>query len=85
MSNDDAATELWRKRRNLDNERRAFMQEAMKDYDEEVYYPGIDAIKEECERTIGHRPGAWHDNGWGRNWRECTICHKTVEEEYYEI
>ena len=61
------------------------MQEAMKDYDEQVYHPAIDAHQEKCEKETGHNPGSWHNNGWGRAWRECTICHKVVEEEYYNI
>jgi hypothetical protein len=78
-------SELWHERSRIRSERSDFMRAAMEDYDKEVYYPAMDELQQRCEDELGHIAGSWQNNGWGRSWRECTICHKVVEEEYYEI
>ena len=43
-------------------------------YDKEVYYPALKALRIKCH-DIGHHPASKiHFNGFGGNWQYCTKC-----------
>lgn len=79
------ATELWYERIRITKARHDAVREAMRAYDKDVYLPAVAAMQERCETEVGHEPGEWQNNGWGRSWRECKLCRKKIEEEYYDL
>lgn len=72
-------TEIWRRIRQVRQERNDEMRRRMEGYDTDVYYPAIRAIQEECA-AIGHKPGGYKTNGFGWNWTECEHCGARVEQ-----
>lgn len=55
--------------------------EAMKEYDETVYYPALDALRTECA-GIGHYPdGRWNLMVSGRAYQHCGYCGTTLYED----
>lgn len=70
MSND-----IWKRHQQLQRDRSKKMQELMKQYDEEVYYPTLKQIQEDCLKEHGsHAKTTFHDNGLGWSWWYCGRC-----------
>lgn len=65
---------IWKRSRQLDNDRRKKTQELMEEYDRTVYYPAKKALQEECEKGPGHHGNNYHDNGLGWHWFYCQSC-----------
>lgn len=65
---------IWKRRGMIDRERSRKMQELMEEYDKTVYYPQKLALQKECEETVGHSGGKYHDNGLGWHWFYCNAC-----------
>lgn len=63
----------------IEKARREKMQEVMKDYDRDVYYPALKAIRAKCKEE-GHGAFRWDNNGIGWSFRICLSCGATVEK-----
>ncbi len=66
-------TDIWKMKRQIDRDRREFENEAMKDYDRDVYFPARKKLIEEC-RTLRHVEGHYYDNGLGWTFLYCGKC-----------
>ena len=69
------SSEIWKESHRLMNERAKKMQELMKQYDTEVYYPALKQLTERCEQN-GHDGGngKFESNGFGWIWQRCNQC-----------
>lgn len=73
------SSKIWHERNALEKERRDKQRDLMKEYDREVYYPSMKALRERCS-IIGHRPQAeWHYNGLGWMRKYCNQCGSICE------
>jgi hypothetical protein len=63
--------EIWVAERALKKERRLKIQELMKEWDEEYYYPRLKALREECGE-LGHN---WKFGDLGPTGLPWFICH----------
>jgi nuclear transport factor 2 (NTF2) superfamily protein len=73
------STDIWMERGLLEKARGDFQEAAMHDYNRDVYYPAMKALRERCA-AIGHRPqNKWHDNGLGWMWCYCNQCGKRLD------
>lgn len=79
-------SEIWRRRHELSAARRKKMQEAMHDYDENIYLPTLRALIAECAAK-GHIKGELWNNGLGWSWYNCTQCGGRIEEtvEHHDL
>ena len=71
--------EVRYKRKAIEQARREKMSELMRDYDETVFYPALNAAKEECAES-GHGAKSYHDNGLGWLFISCMDCGATIEK-----
>lgn len=71
--------ETRRKRKDVEVARRSFVSAATKDYDSQVFYPALDAIKDECGKE-GHGSQYIHNNGLGWVFMHCSDCGKMLEK-----
>ena len=71
--------EIRRKRRDVERARTEFVRAATKDYDSQVFYPALEAIKDECGQS-GHGSQYSHNNGLGRVFMHCSSCGKMLEK-----
>ena len=71
--------EIWRKRRDIDQARREKMQDVMREYDNDVYRPAIEALVATC-KAAGHSAGSTHDNGLGWVFVHCSACHGLISK-----
>ena len=70
----DKSATIFERRHRLEKARGEFQQAAMRDYNKDLFYPAMKALREECAAK-GHCPGSkWHDNGIGWRWRYCNQC-----------
>lgn len=72
--------EIWRRRINLDLARREYSMDAMKEYDNNYYYPAIRALAEECEQDGGHDWMFYDLNPVGYPIFTCNVCGTTKIE-----
>lgn len=72
-------SEIGRRRRQLDKERRDKMTEAMEEYDRTVFYPARKQLIEDCAKE-GHVHGNFHDNGLGWTWFWCGKCGTSFDK-----
>lgn len=59
--------------------RRVELAKAMEEYDRDVYYPALEAIRDWCIANGGHIRGKWHNNGLGWSWFYCSRCGGRME------
>lgn len=71
--------EIRSKRREVERARTEFVRAATKDYDSEVFYPALDAIKDECGQG-GHGSQYSHNNGLGWVFMHCSSCGAMLEK-----
>ena len=71
--------EIRRKRRDVERARTEFVRAATKDYDSQVFYPALEAIKNECGK-IGHGSQYSHNNGLGWIFMHCSSCGAMLEK-----
>lgn len=71
---------IWRRRLQLDKERREFMGAAMKDFDI-GWRESVKALQDECEQ-MGHNYQFTNTGPLGHAWFSCTFClaSKVVRE-----
>lgn len=74
--------EIRTKLRAAERARREKQSELMKEYDENVYRPAIQAIQEECAK-LGHAAATFHDNGLGWKFYDCSACRANIKKECY--
>ena len=68
------ALSIWTRRLHVEKARSEFQEAAMHDYNRDVFYPAMKALRAECSE-VGHKPQAkWHVNGIGWSWRYCSQC-----------
>lgn len=79
-----AEESIWKRYHLLQKARRDKMNELMSEYDKTVYYPALEALREECEKR-GHIRGKFHDNGLGWCWYWCSNCGAPFDKEEYNI
>lgn len=60
--------------RGIEKERRVAMQELMRDFDQNYYYPNLKDMREACGR-IGHKWRFTNLGPLGDPWFTCDICH----------
>lgn len=65
---------IWKRHRQIEQDRMKKTRELMEEYDKTVYRPAIIAIQKECSEGSGHRGGKYHDNGFGWSWFYCNQC-----------
>lgn len=71
----DISTRRWQQ----DKERREKMTEAMKEYDQNIYWPARRQLIEDCEKE-GHVRGNFYDNGLGWTWFWCGKCGTSFDK-----
>jgi hypothetical protein len=67
------------KRKEIEQARREKMSELMRDYDDSVFYPALQAVKAECA-AVGHGAKNHHNNGLGWIFISCVDCGATLEK-----
>lgn len=67
--------DIWLEAKQLERDRMVFMEEAMKDYDANIYRPAMNAVRERCLSTYGkHADTRYHNNGIGGEFYFCGRC-----------
>lgn len=64
---------IWKEYRELQDQRRQKLVDVMREYDETVYRPAVQKLKDRCA-AVGHVRGKFHDNGLGWTWWYCNNC-----------
>ena len=72
--------EIRKKMRDLEFQRTRELQERMRSFDEEVYYPAIKKIRSECPHEDDNE---WRDNGLGFFWTQCRWCGQRMQQNKY--
>jgi hypothetical protein len=74
--------EIWQAERRLKKERRERVEELMKEWDKEHYYPRLKALREECGK-LGHNWQFTHAGPTGLPWFMCHSCgmQKVIEDD----
>ena len=67
------ATDIWRKRGELEKARRDHMKTVMAEYDK-FHYAHMKQLREDCERLTGHTFRFSHLGPLGDPWSYCTHC-----------
>lgn len=70
---------IWKRRSELDIERRNKTRELMEEYDK-VHYDKIRALQDECGRDTGHNWMFSNYGPLGHSWFHCTGCGKSKVE-----
>ena len=66
---------IWKRRLEMERARREKMHDAIKDYDEDVYYPAIKALRDECAKSgDGHKWEFSSLGPLGDPWFSCNLC-----------
>ena len=71
------ATDISSERYQIDKDRRAVMESAMKEYDKTVYYPARKALSVRCQEETGHNWSFRDTNPIGYPIYDCSICGTT--------
>lgn len=71
--------DIRRQLRDIRAARTKKMQDAMRDYDANVFYPSIRAAQELC-CALGHNRDGFHDNGLGWVFISCSDCGAMLEK-----
>jgi hypothetical protein len=75
MTSINVMHDIWKRRLEIDNERRKKTEELMKQYDEEVYFPALKQLQEDCIKIYGeHEKTKYYNNGLGWEWWYCGRC-----------
>ena len=75
---------IWHKQHAIRQARIDKMREAMKEYDKEIYYPALKALREGCGASEkGHDKNVYNDNGIGYETWSCSKCGAVVEGQSY--
>ena len=80
------STDIWKRKLQLDRDRRDKTRELMEKYDQEVYYPTLKQLQDECLANHGeHLKSTYHDNGLGWEWWYCGRCGASHSKNRYTI
>ena len=82
MSKYELHYELYKRKQEMKMNRFHKERELMEQYDNEVYYPELKKLREDCEK-IGHIKGRYHNNGLGWEWYYCECCDARLETNQY--
>lgn len=72
-------TSIWHRRGEIDRARRKKMEEAMREYDEQVYYPARKELIADCAAE-GHSWQFTHVGPAGGWWFTCNKCNFTCNK-----
>ena len=64
----------------IEKARREKIKELMHDYDRDVYYPALNAVRAKCKEE-GHGAFRWDNNGLGWSFKICLSCGATVQKD----
>jgi len=64
---------IWKEYHELQDQRRQKLVDMMREYDETIYRPAMQKLKD-CCAAVGHVKGKFHDNGLGWTWWYCNNC-----------
>ena len=66
---------IWKRRLEAERARREKIHDAMKDYDDDVYYPAMRALRDECANSgDGHKWEFSCLGPLGDPWFHCNLC-----------
>jgi len=71
--------EISRRRREIEADRRVKVLEAMRAYDEGVFFPALKQLRKDCA-AHGHGSVNYDDNGFGTYWTTCIRCGGRVKQ-----